>query len=38
MPVACFVGCRSKHLGGGQFETGKLVFTAPIGERWTPMP
>jgi YVTN family beta-propeller protein len=28
-----FVGCRSKHLGVLDSETGKLVFTAPIGER-----
>ncbi len=28
-----FVGCRSKHLGVLNAETGKLVFTAPIGER-----
>lgn len=28
-----FVGCRSKHLGVVNSETGKLVFTAPIGER-----
>ena len=28
-----FVGCRSKHLGVVNSETGKLVYTAPIGER-----
>lgn len=28
-----FVGCRSKHLGVLNSETGKLVSTAPIGER-----
>lgn len=28
-----FVGCRSKHLGVVNSETGKLVFSAPIGER-----
>ena len=28
-----FVGCRSKHLGVVNSDTGKLVFTAPIGER-----
>jgi len=28
-----FVGCRSKHLGVLDSDTGKLVFTAPIGER-----
>jgi YVTN family beta-propeller protein len=28
-----FVGCRSKHLGVLNADTGKLVFTAPIGER-----
>jgi YVTN family beta-propeller protein len=28
-----FVGCRSKHLGVVNSETGKVVFTAPIGER-----
>jgi YVTN family beta-propeller protein len=28
-----FVGCRSKHLAVLNAETGKLVFTAPIGER-----
>jgi YVTN family beta-propeller protein len=28
-----FVGCRSKHLGVLNAETGKLVFTAPIGEK-----
>ena len=28
-----FVGCRSKHLGVLNSETGKLVFNAPIGER-----
>src|SRR5215472_722429 len=28
-----FVGCRSKHLGVVNAETGKVVFTAPIGER-----
>jgi len=28
-----FVGCRSKHLGVLDAATGKLVFTAPIGER-----
>lgn len=28
-----FVGCRSKHLGVLDAESGKLVFTAPIGER-----
>ena len=28
-----FVGCRSKHLGVLNSESGKLVFTAPIGER-----
>jgi len=28
-----FVGCRSKHLGVVSSETGKLVSTAPIGER-----
>jgi len=28
-----FVGCRSRHLGVLDSDTGKLVFTAPIGER-----
>jgi YVTN family beta-propeller protein len=28
-----FVGCRSKHLAVLNSETGKIVFTAPIGER-----
>lgn len=28
-----FVGCRSKQLGVLNSETGKVVFTAPIGER-----
>jgi hypothetical protein len=28
-----FVGCRSKHLGVVNSETGKVVFTSPIGER-----
>ncbi len=28
-----FVGCRSKHLAVLNAETGKVVFTAPIGER-----
>lgn len=28
-----FVGCRSQHLGVVNSETGKLVSTAPIGER-----
>jgi YVTN family beta-propeller protein len=28
-----FVGCRSKHLAVLDAETGKIVFTAPIGER-----
>ncbi len=28
-----FVGCRSKHLAVLNAETGKIVFTAPIGER-----
>jgi len=28
-----FVGCRSKHLAVLDAETGKVVFTAPIGER-----
>jgi len=28
-----FVGCRSKHLAVLNTETGRLVFTAPIGER-----
>jgi hypothetical protein len=28
-----FVGCRSKHLGVVNSETGKVVSTAPIGER-----
>lgn len=28
-----FVGCRSKHFAVLNAETGKLVFTAPIGER-----
>jgi YVTN family beta-propeller protein len=28
-----FVGCRSKHLAVLNSETGKVVFTAPIGER-----
>ena len=28
-----FIGCRSKHLAVLNAETGKLVFTAPIGER-----
>ena len=28
-----FVGCRSKHFGVLDSDTGKLVFTAPIGER-----
>jgi YVTN family beta-propeller protein len=28
-----FVGCRSKHLGVLDSDTGKLIFTAPIGER-----
>jgi outer membrane protein assembly factor BamB len=28
-----FVGCRSKHLAVLNADTGKLVFTAPIGER-----
>jgi YVTN family beta-propeller protein len=28
-----FVGCRSKHLGVLNSDTGKLVFTGPIGER-----
>jgi len=28
-----FVGCRSKHLGVLNSDTGKLVFTAPIGDR-----
>lgn len=28
-----FVGCRSKHFGVLNSDTGKLVFTAPIGER-----
>jgi len=28
-----FVGCRSKHFGVLDSDTGKLVFTAPIGDR-----
>ncbi len=28
-----FVGCRSRHLAVLNAETGKVVFTAPIGER-----
>ncbi len=28
-----FVGCRSKHLAVLNADTGKIVFTAPIGER-----
>lgn len=28
-----FVGCRSKHFAVLNADTGKLVFTAPIGER-----
>lgn len=28
-----FVGCRSKHLAVLNAETGRVVFTAPIGER-----
>src|SRR5258708_1801010 len=28
-----FIGCRSKHLGVVNSETGKVVFTSPIGER-----
>jgi len=28
-----FVGCRSKHLGVVNAESGKVVYTAPIGER-----
>ena len=28
-----FIGCRSRHLGVLDAGTGKLVFTAPIGER-----
>jgi outer membrane protein assembly factor BamB len=28
-----FVGCRSKHLAVLNADTGKVVFTAPIGER-----
>ena len=28
-----FVGCRSKHLAVLAADTGKVVFTAPIGER-----
>lgn len=28
-----FVGCRSKHLGVLDSDNGKLLFTAPIGER-----
>jgi DNA-binding beta-propeller fold protein YncE len=28
-----FVGCRSKHLAVVNAETGKVVFTAPIGDR-----
>ena len=28
-----FVGCRSKHFAVLNAETGKLVFTAPIGDR-----
>jgi YVTN family beta-propeller protein len=28
-----FVGCRNKHLAVLDADTGKLVFTAPIGER-----
>jgi DNA-binding beta-propeller fold protein YncE len=28
-----FVGCRSKHFAVLNAETGKVVFTAPIGER-----
>src|ERR1700741_4120842 len=28
-----FVGCRSKHLGVLNSDTGKLVFTGPIGEK-----
>jgi YVTN family beta-propeller protein len=28
-----FVGCRSKHLGVLNSETGKVVFTGPIGEK-----
>jgi DNA-binding beta-propeller fold protein YncE len=28
-----FVGCRSKHLAVLNAETGKVVFTAPIGDR-----
>jgi YVTN family beta-propeller protein len=28
-----FVGCRSKHLAVLDADTGKIVFTAPIGER-----
>ena len=28
-----FVGCRSKHFAVVNADTGKVVFTAPIGER-----
>src|SRR5262245_56260118 len=28
-----FVGCRSRHLAVLDANTGKIVFTAPIGER-----
>jgi len=28
-----FVGCRSKHLAVVNVDTGKVIFTAPIGER-----
>ncbi len=28
-----FIGCRSKHLAVLNTETGKIVFTAPIGDR-----
>lgn len=28
-----FVGCRSKHLAVLNADNGKVVFTAPIGER-----
>jgi len=28
-----FVGCRSRHFGVLDSDTGKLVFTAPIGDR-----
>ena len=28
-----FVGCRSKHLAVLDADTGKVIFTAPIGER-----